>query len=130
MPKFTKKYMIEDYERLYHHADLLEHYLWDTQAGAKPDATEKYKDKNCDVRVQLYRAAGALGGYVVIKETLPNIWRLDDAIRMYQDNHSEHTLGIRVCLERLRVARGHIARGVVCQACNVPQCRGCQYPPA
>lgn len=106
--RFTKKYMVEDYERLHKHADLLDHYLWDTQAGVKPDAVESCRDKNCSVRVQLWRAKGASGGYVVINEAMPDIWLLDDAIRMYTDNHSEHTLGIRLCLERLRVKRNQL----------------------
>jgi hypothetical protein len=110
MGRFTKKYMTEDYERLYDHASLLDLYLWDTQVGGKPDATEVHdviKDGELlhAVRVQLWRAKSATGGYVVITEALPNIWYLDDAIRMYADNHSEHTLGIRICLERLRVTR-------------------------
>lgn len=112
--KHTKKYMVEDYERLYEHSNLLDLYLFDTQSGAVPDATEHYttisKDgfTDCDVRVQLWRAKSASGGYVVITESLPNIWYLDDAIRMYGDSHSEHTLGIRICLERLQVKRNKL----------------------
>lgn len=108
MPKFTKKYMVDDYERLRAHADLLELYLWDTQDGRKPDAVEHYKDKNCNVSVQLWRATSASGGYVVIKETLPNVFLLDAALAIYADNHSEHTLGVRICLERLRVKRSQL----------------------
>lgn len=110
MSRFTKKYMVEDYERLRNHSDLLELYLWDTQGGQEPDAVERYRTKNGkqiidDVRIQLWRATSATGGYVVVLGNLPNIWYLDDAIRTFQDNSSEHTLGIRICLERLRVAR-------------------------
>jgi hypothetical protein len=110
MSHFTKKYMTEDYERLYDRASLLELYLWNTQHGAEPDATEQYtstKDGHliADVRVQLWRATSASGGYVVITESLSNVWYLDEAIKLYNDNHSEHTLGIRICLERLAVKR-------------------------
>lgn len=113
MPKFTKKYMVEDYERLYEHSSLLDLYLFDTQSGSKPDAVESYVDSKDGavtdaVRVELWRAKSASGGYVVITQSLPNIWYLDDAIRMYADNHSEHTLGIRICLERLRVQRNRL----------------------
>ncbi len=108
MAQFTKKYMTEDYERLHKHAGLLELYLFDTQTGAKPDAREHYRDKNSDARVELWRAKGASGGYVVINTGLPNVWYLDDAIEMYRENHSEHTLAIRVCLERMRVHRNRM----------------------
>jgi hypothetical protein len=111
--RFTKKYAAEDYERLYDHAALLDLYLFDTQTKAQPDATEFYSTmKNgrleSDVRVELWRGKSAHGGYVVIMETLPNIWYLDDAIAKYRDNHSEHTLGIRICLERLTVKRNKL----------------------
>lgn len=108
MARFTKKHMVDDYERLHRHADLLELYLYDTQSGRKPDGEERYSDKNGSVRIQLWRATGADGGYVVIRESLPNIWRLDDAVRMYADNHTEYTLGIRICLERLAVKRNQL----------------------
>lgn len=109
MSRFTKKYMTEDYERLYGHAGLLELYLWDTQAGVVPDATETQGTKEDRVRVQLWRAKSASGGYVVVSGSTPNVWLLDDAVRMYADNHSEHTLAIRICLERLQIARNRIA---------------------
>jgi hypothetical protein len=106
--RFTQKYMVNDYERLYDHASLLDLYLFDTQSGAKPDATEHYRDKNCNATVQLWRAKGAAGGYVIVKDVLPNIWYLDEAISMYADNHSEYTVAIRVCLERLRITRNRL----------------------
>lgn len=113
MPRFTKKYMVEEFDRLYDHAALLDLYLFDTQTKAEPDATEFYsvmKDGRLesDTRVELWRGKSASGGYVVIMETLPNIWYLDEAIAKYRDNHSEHTLGIRICLERLRVKRNRL----------------------
>lgn len=100
-------------DQIHDHATLLDLYLFDTQTKAQPDATEFYstmKDGRLesDVRVELWRAKSANGGYVVIMETLPNIWYLDEAIAKYRDNHSEHTLGIRICLERLAVKRNRI----------------------
>lgn len=105
MNKFTKKYMTEDYERLYAHSSLLDLYLWDTQNGAHPDAVEQRRDKNGEARIELWRAKSASGGYVIINTGMPNIWYLDDAVAHYADNHSEHTLALRICLERLTVAR-------------------------
>lgn len=109
MAQFTKKYMVEDYERLYKHAGLLELYLYDTQSGAKPDAIEMEGRGEDRVRVQLWRAKSASGGYVVIQETLPNIWLLNDAVQRFSDNHSQHSLNLRLCLERATVARNRIA---------------------
>lgn len=105
MARWTKKYMTADYERLYNHASLLDDYLYDTQSGRKPDATEKHTNKFNSVRVQLWRAKSATGGYVVVMETLPNIWYLDDAIRIFSERHDEYSLALRICLERLTVIR-------------------------
>jgi hypothetical protein len=111
MPRFTKKHMIDDYERLYDHAGLLDSYLFDTQSGAKPDAVETYTNSKTgdSVRVQLWRAAAACGGYVVIMQTIPNIWLLDYAQSVVYANHNtEHTLAIRICLDRLAVTRNRM----------------------
>lgn len=35
----------------------------------------------------------------------PQIALLDDAVRQYADDFSEHTLAVRTCLERLQIAR-------------------------
>jgi|SRR6185369_5066124 len=105
---FTKKYMVEDYPRLRKHSDLLDLYLYDTQMGHAPDATETYKDSDGWNRVQLWRASSASGGYVVIKESLPNIWTLDDAMEMYRDNPSQHVLELKCALERLTIRRNKI----------------------
>lgn len=114
MPKFTKKYMVENYERLYRHADLLELYLFDTQFGVKPDAVASEKTKDGDrVTMSLYRANGAMGGYVVIKESICSIWTLDDANRLYEGKHSEYSLAARCCLERLTIARQKIVNAAV-----------------
>ena len=112
MARFTKKYMIDDYERLYAHADLLELYLYDTQAGDKPDAVEKYKDSdglNC--RAELWRAKSASGGYVVITEAISNIYLLDGAVRIHSAHPTQYNLALRCALERLTVKRAHIVRG-------------------
>lgn len=99
MPHFTHKRMIEDYPRLYAHADLLELYLYDTQTGCKPDVTEWARDAKhgVSVRIQLY--------------CTPNVWLLDDAVKMYgESGATEHTLAIRCALERLVITRNRIAR--------------------
>ena len=110
MARFTHKYMIEDYERLYAHANLLELYLYDTQSGAKPDVTERLPENG---RIQLWRATGAAGGYVVLRQSTCNVWLLDDAIRLFNERQTEHTLPIRVALERLQIARNRLCRECV-----------------
>lgn len=113
MARFTKKYMVENYERLYNHASLLDDYLYDTQSGRKPDATEHHSNKFNKARVQLWRAKSTTGGYVVVMETLPNIWYLDDAIRIFSERHDEYTLALRICLERLVVFRNRVQQEAV-----------------
>jgi hypothetical protein len=109
--RHTKKYMVEDYERLYDHASLLDDYLFDTQSGRKPDGVETYRNSKTgnSVRMQLWRASSASGGYVVIMQTLPTISYLDEAARQYAGNHSEHTLGLRICLGRLTMLRNRLS---------------------
>src|SRR5215831_12582622 len=98
--RFTKKYMVEDYERLYKHADLLELYLYDSST-TKHDALERSQG----ITVKLWRATGAAGGYVTVHDCTVNIWYLDDAIKLFNERPSEHNAALRISLERLRVAR-------------------------
>lgn len=127
MARFTKKYMTEDYERLYDHGGLLELYLYDTQAGHKPDAVETEGKGTDKVRLQLWRATSASGGYVVMQNTIASIWTLDEANRIFHDRHDEHSLAIRLCLERLTIARNKAwqledcEHGVIKASC--PTCR-------
>ena len=114
MARFTKKYMVEDYERLCAHADLLELYLYDTQKGTRPDASEEYKDSDGNpCRAELWRARSASGGYVVITEEISNsnIYLLDDAVRNHSAHPTPYNLALRCALERLEVKRSRIARG-------------------
>ncbi len=116
MAQFTKKYMAENYERLYRHADVLELYLYDTQMGVKPAATEKHRDEHSGVvRVQLYRATSASGGYVAVLNGNTNVFLLDDINQRMRDEHSVYSLGLRLCLERITVLRNKIANGEVSQ---------------
>ena len=106
--KLTKKYMIEDYPRLERKIELLDLYLFDIQNGRDPDETEI----QFNVRGQLFRASSPTGGYVVIyyipdqgQTGNAQIAYLADLSRQLLDNHSEHTLNLRIVLERLTIAR-------------------------
>lgn len=107
MQRFTKKQMVEDYGRLYDHAELLELYLYDTQHNVNPYAVEKVRDEKDKVigKASLYRPTSASGGYVVVLNGNANIHRLDDITRHYADDHSVYTLGLRLALEQLMQAR-------------------------
>ena len=107
MARFTNKHKVDDYERLHNHADLLELYLYDTQTGTKPDASERLPENG---RVQLWRATGASGGYVVMRESICNIWLLDDAVRIFNERATEHNAPLRIALERLTIARNRLCR--------------------
>ena len=110
--KLTKKYMLEDYPRLERKVALLDLYLFDIQNGREADATEIVHN----VRVQLFRSASATGGYVVIwyipdlgQTGNTHIAYLDVIVSELRDNHSEHTLNLRIALERLTIARNRMA---------------------
>lgn len=107
--KQTKKYMLENYPNLERKAELLDVYLFDTQNdGVEPYATEI----QFNVRGQLFRPTSATGGYVVLfyipdygQTGNTQIAYLDSINAELRDNHSEHTLNLRIVLERLTVAR-------------------------
>jgi hypothetical protein len=110
--KPTKKYMLEDYPRLERKVELLDLYLFDIQNGREPDATEI----QFNVRGQLFRSGSATGGYVVIfyipdlgQSGNTQIAYLDQINSELRDNHSEHTLNLRIVLERLTIARNRMA---------------------
>ena len=106
--RLTKKYILEDYPRLEHKVGLLDLYLFDTQNGRDPDTTEI----EFNIRGQLFRASSPTGGYVVIYY-IPDLGQtgnsqiayLDDLSRQLRENHSEHTLNLRIVLERLTIVR-------------------------
>lgn len=112
----TKKYMVEDYERLYAHAELLELYLYDTQHNVEPDGVDKIRDEHDKVigKASLYRATGAAGGYVVVLNGNTNVYRLDDIRQRYSDDHSVYTLGLRIALERLTQLRNKLYENLGC----------------
>jgi hypothetical protein len=106
--KLTKKFMLEDYPRLERKVELLDLYLFDIQNGRDPDDTEIY----LGVRGQLFRASSPTGGYVVIyyipdqgQTGNTQIAYLDSINHELRDNHSQHTLNLRIVLERLTIAR-------------------------
>jgi hypothetical protein len=107
--RMTKKYMLENYPTLERKAELLDVYLFDTQNdGIEPYATEIVGN----VRGQLFRPTSATGGYVVLfyipdygQTGNTQIAYLDSISAELRDNHSEHTLNVRIVLERLTVAR-------------------------
>jgi len=79
--KLTKKYMLEDYPRLERKCGLLDLYLYDSLNERKPDAVEH----RGEFRAALYRADGAMGGYVVWLVTgNTHVEYLDEAIHRAQ----------------------------------------------
>ena len=110
MSHITKKQMLESYPEVTRQNDLLGLYLYDTQMSRKPDATESVRESDGfgTVRVQLYRANGAQGGYVVISNVTARNTRistLDDACAQMRDRYDNYTLPLRLCLERLTAVR-------------------------
>jgi hypothetical protein len=106
--RITKKYMLENYPKLERKVELLDLYLFDIQNSRDPDETEI----QFNVRGQLFRASSPTGGYVVIyyipdqgQTGNTQIAYLDDLNRSLAANHSEHTLNLRIVLERLTIAR-------------------------
>jgi hypothetical protein len=109
----TKKQMIEDFPKVSQENDLLSLYLYDTQMGRKPDAVESEKQEDGRVRIQLWRASGAMGGYVVITNVGSNaaILSLDQANEHMRGHYDNYTLPRRLCLERLTAIRNKLAMG-------------------
>jgi hypothetical protein len=110
--EMTKREMLETFPRVSKENDLLGLYLYDTQMGHRPNAIERERqpDGNGWVRVQLWRATGALGGYVVICDVSNNarIVSLDDANEQMRDRYDNYTLPLRLCLERLTGERNRL----------------------
>ena len=101
----TKKDKLESYDAVSSERDLLSLYFYDIETGA-----ECLKAHEGSTRIRLYRALGASGGYVVInqRDLSPQIHYFEkygEQMRQYYDNES---LPIRICLERLSVARNRM----------------------
>jgi hypothetical protein len=110
MPRFTQKYMIENFASVSDERDLLNLYLHDTQTGRMPNVEETFViDGDETGKIQLWRATSAHGGYVVVMQSYPRIHFLDDLNRMYRDNHSPYSIGLRTALERLTAWRNRLA---------------------
>lgn len=109
--KTTKKSILEGYPEMSKQNDLLGLYLYDTQLGRIPNAVKVEKEQDgSKVRVQLYRATGAQGGYVVITNVgfTTRIATLDDANAQMQGRYDEYTLPLRLCLERVTAERNRL----------------------
>ena len=104
--KLTKKYMLEDYPRLERKCGLLDLYVHDTQTGRKPDAVEK----RGEFTATLYRATGAMGGYVVWLAT-GNTWveYLDEAIQRACGPHDQPDR--RMIVGELKIAAYNLTKG-------------------
>ena len=112
----TNKDKLAAYDGVAAERDLLALYLYDMETGA-----ECIREREGSTRIRLYRPLGASGGYVVVnqKGVSPQIHyfeRYGEQMRKYYDNES---LPIRICLERLSVARNRMAdgamgKGVIC----------------
>jgi hypothetical protein len=101
----TQKDKLATYDALAAERDLLSLYLYDMETGA-----ECVKEREGSTRIRLYRALGASGGYVVVnqRDLSPQIHYFEkygEQMRQYYDNES---LPIRLCLERLSVARNRM----------------------
>jgi hypothetical protein len=101
--RITKQHKIEQYDTLIKRNDLLSYYLWDKEAKRAPDAMAI----EGQWRATAYRLTGANGGYVVTcpKGGTPDIHYLDELIQRYEGDSHENTLELRICIERIRVAR-------------------------
>jgi hypothetical protein len=111
----TKKDKLEHYDAVAAERDLLSLYLYDMETGA-----ECVREREGNVRVRLYRALGASGGYIVInqRDSSPQIEyfeRYGERMRGYYDND---TLPIRLCLERLSIARNRMVEAAMNRTSN------------
>lgn len=101
--RITKQHKIEQYEILTRKNDLLSYYLWDMEAKRPADASTQ----SGEWHMRGYRLTGANGGYVVMKPTngIPDVGFLDDLVRRYSTDSHPVSLDIRICIERMQVAR-------------------------
>ena len=112
MPKTTKELMAA-YQRTLAENTLLRQYIADTIISkGKPDAVDGYVDDlfGVKVRMELWRATFASGGYVVTffdNSSEFDIQRLDDLWRKARDGETT-SVGARLAVERLYGARQEI----------------------
>lgn len=110
--EMTQKDKINRYDALAKERDLLSLYFYDQETKLNTVKADAIKVREGSVRMTLYRANGAQGGYVVMtqKDASPHIELFEamkDRMAKYYDNES---LPIRLCLERLWVARDRMFR--------------------
>lgn len=113
----TKDQLAEENKRLSTENGLYLRFLDDLENGRKPDAVAmaEGREKGQRTHGKLYRSRSADGGIVVIIEEWQNgqrdarIYSLETLMSDLRENHSEHTLAIRIVLEKLTRERNRIA---------------------
>ena len=104
----TKAAKLASFDTVATERDLLSLYFYDMETGRKPDASER----ESNVTARLFRATGAMGGYVVLKQndgaTSPRLTTLDGIRDEYATCYQSDSLPIRSCIERLMIARNKL----------------------
>jgi hypothetical protein len=114
--RITKEQLSQDNKGLGIENGLYLRYLSDVENGFKPDAVAmaEGREKGQRSHGKLYRAKSPDGGIVVIIEEWENggrdarIYSLEQLTSDLRENHSEHTLAIRIVLEKLTRERNRI----------------------
>jgi hypothetical protein len=113
----TKAQLVEDNrQKSIENTAYLQH-LNDLANGFKPQAVAHAEGRKKGERLyaELWRAGSAHGGIVILKQELENgeldarIHMLEDLNSSLRDNHSEHTLPLRIVMETLTRKRNEIA---------------------
>lgn len=134
MKRLTNKELNQVCATLRRRNSLLEYAAFDLALGRKPNATERFEEWDGSewwaVEMRLYRATGALGGYVVTTSTLqppekPDLKNLHLPDENFEVDSLDHLIGIRRellianrhavhragAIERLRAARARAFEG-------------------
>lgn len=87
---------------------LLIQYVSDVENGIKPCATEREGNGEDRIEAKLYRATAGHGGIVVLKYRAGNKWDthiycLEEISRKFDQDHSVHSLNVRIVLARLTI---------------------------
>lgn len=89
---------------------LLIQYVSDVENGIRPSAVEREGHGEGRVEGKLYRPTAGHGGIAVLKFRAGDSWdvhvyALEDISWKFEQDHSVHSLNVRVVLSRLRLAR-------------------------
>lgn len=111
--KLSRAQLEEVNNRLQAQNNLLELYLYDTVNNVEPTSVVNIvKTKDCSrVSADLYRATGAMGGYVILKYHMPgqkiqvHIATLDTFAEQFSRDYSQYSVNARIVIERLRIER-------------------------